>query len=76
MSVIIEPCGCEESIELTTALKEIRGARQEFDLAPGTDWGLLIEAIDEHIGVLTVYEYARRKEMECHVQPPPATTTT
>ena len=63
MSITIEPCGCEESTDLTKALEVIRGARQEFDLAEGADWGILVEAIDNHIGVLAAYAFARSKEV-------------
>lgn len=62
MSIIIEPCGCEESVGLTKALEDIRSARQEFDLAEGADWGIIVEAIDNHIDVLAIYNFARNKE--------------
>lgn len=63
MSVLIDPCGCDESTDLTKALEAIKKARQEFDLAQGADWGILIDAIDNHIDVLATYAYARTKDI-------------
>ena len=58
---MIDPCGCEESEDLTMALKAIKNARQEFDLADGADWERLVERIDNVVGVLDAYAFARTK---------------
>lgn len=55
--IIIEPCGCEESEDLTKALREIIKARKTFE----EEAIEMIEVIDRNITVVAAYDYARTK---------------
>ena len=65
MSIVIDPCGCDESVDLTRALEIIKKARHKFVLN-STDsvnnllsMKLLVNEIDKVTDVLAIYEFAR-----------------
>ncbi len=57
-----DPCGCEESVELTQALYKIVEGRKEFEQREGIQWDYMFEPICDAEKILEAYEKARKEQ--------------